>query len=287
MLHVDSPHPLRFDQPPGTFVPVHASAIGKALLAFAPDPAAEVAELGRARDVHRGHADVARRAARRPRARPAAAGWALNDGERFTAACARWRPRCSIAPVRRGPALAIQGPRPGSPTPASPSSPPLLLGAVGDDALTAHRARPRCRRTPRTSTPGSRRRASGRRTPAAGAEPDDRLEQGERQQQAEQPGRHGAGAEAEPGDRRRPSSPPSPMAWAKRFGGPGTSFGGPSRGATTRVASWPSGLSVGSGTALERGSRRRARRSATTSRSPARPRSARRRRRPRCGPPSR
>src|SRR4051812_43511864 len=45
VLHVDSPHPLRFDQPPGTFVPMHASGIGKALLAFAPDPDAEVAAL--------------------------------------------------------------------------------------------------------------------------------------------------------------------------------------------------------------------------------------------------
>ena len=52
VLHVDSPQPLRFDQPPGTFVPVHASAIGKALLAFAPDPAAEVAELPTLGGVH-------------------------------------------------------------------------------------------------------------------------------------------------------------------------------------------------------------------------------------------
>jgi len=34
----------------------------------------------------------------------------------------------------------------------------------------------------------------------------------------------------------------TPMAWAKRLGGPATSFGPQaSRGATTRVASWPSG----------------------------------------------
>ena len=46
VLHVDSPQPLRFDQAPGTHVPVHASGIGKALLAFADDPAAEVAALG-------------------------------------------------------------------------------------------------------------------------------------------------------------------------------------------------------------------------------------------------
>ena len=38
----------------------------------------------------------------------------------------------------------------------------------------------------------------------------------------------------------------TPMAWAKRLGGPATGRGATgSRGATTRVASWPSGLRVG------------------------------------------
>ena len=35
------------------------------------------------------------------------------------------------------------------------------------------------------------------------------------------------------------------MAWANRLGGPGTNRGRPSRGAMTRVASWPSTLSFG------------------------------------------
>jgi len=34
VLRVESPMPLRFDQPPGTRVPLHASAMGKSLLAF-------------------------------------------------------------------------------------------------------------------------------------------------------------------------------------------------------------------------------------------------------------
>lgn len=34
VLRVQSPMPLRFDQPPGTRVPLHASAMGKSLLAF-------------------------------------------------------------------------------------------------------------------------------------------------------------------------------------------------------------------------------------------------------------
>ncbi len=37
----------------------------------------------------------------------------------------------------------------------------------------------------------------------------------------------------------------APIPWANRFGGPGTGFFGPSRGATTSIANRPSGLSVG------------------------------------------
>jgi IclR family transcriptional regulator, acetate operon repressor len=81
VLHVDSPHPLRFDLAPGTRAPIHASAIGKVLLAFAPDPAAEVAALGplpavTAATLTDPDALVADLATTRRR------GWALNDGER-------------------------------------------------------------------------------------------------------------------------------------------------------------------------------------------------------------
>jgi DNA-binding IclR family transcriptional regulator len=81
VVHVDSAQPLRFDQAPGTHVPVHASGIGKALLAFADDPAAEVAGLTElvaftdatltSRQALLADLVVARRR-----------GWALNDGER-------------------------------------------------------------------------------------------------------------------------------------------------------------------------------------------------------------
>ncbi|MHB2023576.1 MAG: IclR family transcriptional regulator, partial [Mycobacteriales bacterium] len=40
LLRIQSSQPLRFDQPPGTRVPLHASSIGKALLAFGSDPVA-------------------------------------------------------------------------------------------------------------------------------------------------------------------------------------------------------------------------------------------------------
>ena len=50
VVRVDSPQALRFDQSPGTRIPLHASAMGKSLLAFSLNPEAElagyVAELG-------------------------------------------------------------------------------------------------------------------------------------------------------------------------------------------------------------------------------------------------
>jgi DNA-binding IclR family transcriptional regulator len=42
VLRVESHQPLRFDQEPGTRVPIHASAMGKALLAFAPQSPDEI-----------------------------------------------------------------------------------------------------------------------------------------------------------------------------------------------------------------------------------------------------
>jgi DNA-binding IclR family transcriptional regulator len=108
VLHVDSPHPLRFDQAPGTFVPVHASGIGKALLAFADDPRAEVdalADLGAFTSATLTSREALLADLERTRAR----GWALNDGERHGGV------RTMAAPVRdrAGRAwagVAIQGP---------------------------------------------------------------------------------------------------------------------------------------------------------------------------------
>jgi IclR family acetate operon transcriptional repressor len=46
VVRVESHHPLRFSQPVGTRIPLHCTSSGKVLLAFAPDPEAEVAGLG-------------------------------------------------------------------------------------------------------------------------------------------------------------------------------------------------------------------------------------------------
>lgn len=37
ILRVESEHPLRFDQPPGTRIPIHCSSMGKSLMAFGDD----------------------------------------------------------------------------------------------------------------------------------------------------------------------------------------------------------------------------------------------------------
>ena len=115
VLHADSPQPLRFDQTPGTHIPVHASAIGKALLAFADDPAAEVAALGELGGVHAGHVDVAARPCWPTSRRPAAAAGPSTTAS-ATSACARWRPRCSTTTAGRGPAWRSRAPPSACPT---------------------------------------------------------------------------------------------------------------------------------------------------------------------------
>ena len=81
---------------------------------------------------------------------------------------------------------------------------------------------------------------------ASDAEPEGRLgEGGGAEQTRRRPRRRRVGPEPEPQDQRGRWRRPRPMAWANRLGGPATSRGAANRGATTRVASWPSGLRVG------------------------------------------
>jgi IclR family acetate operon transcriptional repressor len=79
--HVPSAQPLRFDAGVGRRVPIHASAMGKALLASAENPAAEVIGLGPLeRFTDRTLTDRAELTAELEAIR--GRGWALNDGER-------------------------------------------------------------------------------------------------------------------------------------------------------------------------------------------------------------
>lgn len=118
---VASRHPLRFDQEPGSRVPIHTSAMGKAILASEPDLAETVAELelaGLARPTERtltGDELLADLEATRER------GWSLNDEERNPGV------RAVGAPLRRSDgrawaAVAVQGP----------------TARIDDDALAAY-----------------------------------------------------------------------------------------------------------------------------------------------------
>jgi len=79
--HVPSAQPLRFDAGIGRRVPIHASAMGKMLLALADDPSAEVAALGVLRRfTERTFTSPELLAAELDTVRQR--GWSLNDGER-------------------------------------------------------------------------------------------------------------------------------------------------------------------------------------------------------------
>ena len=81
VLHVSSSAPLRFDQGPGTHIPIHASAMGKAILAFGGDPAQVVETLGPLAKLT-SHTVTARAKLRGQLEEIRRVGWAVNDEER-------------------------------------------------------------------------------------------------------------------------------------------------------------------------------------------------------------
>jgi DNA-binding IclR family transcriptional regulator len=108
VLHVASPQPLRFAQEPGTRVPVHASAMGKALLAFAEDPSREVKALGPlVGETDRTITDPSALADELDLIRDR--GWAINDEERNVGVRAVAVPVLDRAGVAVA-AVAVQGP---------------------------------------------------------------------------------------------------------------------------------------------------------------------------------
>jgi IclR family transcriptional regulator, acetate operon repressor len=81
VLDVPSRHPLRFNQEPGSRVPMHVSAMGKCLLAFADDIDEQLDRLGPLTQVtDRTITDRSRLRAELEEVRKR--GWALNDEER-------------------------------------------------------------------------------------------------------------------------------------------------------------------------------------------------------------
>ena len=108
LLWAESPQPLRFDQPPGSHVPIHTSAMGKALLAFSADPVAIVRDLPKLVSV------TPRTISRRPElvdelARIRTQGWSLNDEERNLGVRAVGAPVLGSDGVARA-AISLQGP---------------------------------------------------------------------------------------------------------------------------------------------------------------------------------
>jgi len=106
---IESANPLRFTQPPGTRVPLHASAMGKALLAFN----AETREraLGAARQLDRitpkTHASAA--ALRSELDVIRSRGWSTDDEESHVGVRCVGAPICDSANVARA-AIAVQAP---------------------------------------------------------------------------------------------------------------------------------------------------------------------------------
>jgi DNA-binding IclR family transcriptional regulator len=107
VLDVASSQPLRFDQAPGTRVPVHTSAMGKCLLAFTDDTAAEVAALPALTGAtDRTITDPTSLLADLEQVRDR--GWALNDEERNPGVRAVGAP--VLVAGRAAAAIAVQGP---------------------------------------------------------------------------------------------------------------------------------------------------------------------------------
>ena len=109
VLQTASTHPLRFDRQPGTRVPFHVSAMGKALLAFSDlDPKVAAKRLDvlprfTAATITRRSDLVAELQRIRER------GWALNDGERYEGVRAVAVPLLDDAGRARA-AVGLQGP---------------------------------------------------------------------------------------------------------------------------------------------------------------------------------
>jgi DNA-binding IclR family transcriptional regulator len=108
VLKVPSPQPLRVEQPAGSRVPIHTSAMGKAILAYSADPAGEVDHLDELAKLT-SHTLTSRAALKRELQRTRDRGYAVNDEERNVGV------RAVGAPVldRRGHAMAavsVQGP---------------------------------------------------------------------------------------------------------------------------------------------------------------------------------
>lgn len=109
VLRVESPLPLRYDQPPGTRVPLHATAMGKSLLAFGGDINAYLEAVGRPLERFTSHTIVSVRKLREELAETRNRGYSIDNEEKIDGV------RCVGAPVlgvngEARAAIAVQAP---------------------------------------------------------------------------------------------------------------------------------------------------------------------------------
>jgi IclR family acetate operon transcriptional repressor len=128
-LRVDTPQPLRFEQPVGTRVGLYCSAMGKAMLAFHPDGHAAVERLGRLKR-HTEYTVTDRRTLERQLALIRERGYSLDEQE------AQLGVRCIGAPVldqtgHAHAAIAVQIPTVRASEEELPRLAPLVTGAAG------------------------------------------------------------------------------------------------------------------------------------------------------------
>ena len=129
-MSVASKHHLRFHQPPGTRAPLHASAIGKALLAFGSGLEGEIGALAPLAPLT-AHTITSVSALRAELALTRERGWSFDDEESI------WGVRCLGAPILAAggearAALALQGPSVRMPAERVEELRPALLRAALD-----------------------------------------------------------------------------------------------------------------------------------------------------------
>ncbi|MGD1012498.1 MAG: IclR family transcriptional regulator [Acidimicrobiales bacterium] len=152
LLSVPSSRRLRFDQPAGTRVPAHVSAMGKVLLAFDPNTdelVRSLPDLTKMTPATITSRTVLRNVLERTRAR----GWAMNDEERDPGV------RTIAAPVRGADgsviaAVAVQGPSSRMTDDKIQELLPTLVAATNDVSARLPQQRP-SRPSPKRSAPVS------------------------------------------------------------------------------------------------------------------------------------
>lgn len=109
VVRVESPQPLRFTQPPGTRVQLHASSMGKALLAFNDDLRSRLFKrpVTLQHFTARTHPDAA--SLREDLARVRKRGWSTDDEEQLIGVRCVGAPVCDVTGQARA-AIAVQAP---------------------------------------------------------------------------------------------------------------------------------------------------------------------------------